>query len=159
MDLALQCYGSRMSKALYALRLLLPLALLCVAATSERYVQPDLQFKAAFDNHSSSPSFVMIDVVDGQSGLEKTGCITPATLIHAIEIERNMAPVYSFTGPSAKIALAASTHRFTFEKQETLSAIGFVKFEMNDAEACHIIRSGRPAFQADRTAQILVGQP
>ncbi len=69
-----------------------------------------------------------------------------------------MTPDYSFTGPYAKIAIAAPMHQFAFDKQESLRALGFSAFGMNDAEACRIIRTGRPAFQVDRTAQIMVGQ-
>lgn len=130
-----------------------------MAATSKPYVQADKQFKAAFDNNSTSPSFVMITVVDGQSGTTKTGCITPATLTHAIEIERELQPDYSLRGPSAKVASEAPDHRFHFQKQETLRAIGFGEFEVNDAAACVIIRRGEPAFRADRTGHIMVGQP
>ncbi|MGR6330653.1 hypothetical protein ACU5AX_16445 [Sphingomonas sp. XXL09] len=130
-----------------------------MAATSKPYVQEDKQFRAAFENNSTSPSFIMITVVEGQSGITKTGCITPATLTHAIEIERELQPDYSLRGLSAEVALAAPDHRFYFQKPETLRAIGFGELEINDAAACDIIRRGKPAFRADRTGQIMVGQP
>jgi len=133
--------------------------MLCIAATNEPYAQSNAQFKAAFDNHGSSQSFVMFTVTDERSGLSKIGCETPATLVHAIEIEKDLAPVYSVTGPSAAIALAAPEHWFSFKKKAALRALGFRRFEENNAEACKIIRSGRPAYRQDRTGRTTEGQP
>jgi hypothetical protein len=122
------------------------------------YVQPQDQFIAAIDNHSTARSFILITAIDANTRQSRTGCIPAGFLLGAIIMERGL-PRSDQSGVEARgVALSRPDHVYTFSKAEALANLGFDN-DRRYAAACDIIRSGHPAFQADRTGAILRGQP
>ncbi len=134
------------------------------AAAHVGFVQDQAQFRAAVENGSTSPSFVLVTILDGRSGKQRTGCTMAGFLLHAIAMEERldrrdyhgrMPP-----GVSARVmakALASKDHVYTFQKAEALAAM---PTDVRGSDrTCEIIRSGTPAYIQDRTGQVMPGQP
>ena len=132
-------------------------ALAGVGCESQRtdYFQPQQQFETAVDNDSTNDSFVLVTIVDGTSGVAKTGCIEANLLLGAIHSENGLD--YDIRGMERvrKLALSAEDHRFTFKNPAALSNVSYATLDSANSEACEIIRSGRGAWRGDISGQIL----
>ena len=136
-------------------------AFLTVPATAQDVgiVQPHRQLIAAIDNETTSPSYVLITVVDGRNGTAKTGCTLAVFLLGAMHLERNL----DYSQPSRRAVresvVAQADHRFVFRNPSALQNVGFERFESRNLEACRIIRNGNPAYQQHHTLRTIEGQP
>jgi hypothetical protein len=117
--------------------------------------QPAKQFEDALSNNSTSPSYVMITVIDGRTNQARQGCTFANLLIGAIIREKGLAP--QSIEEARRIALATPGYTYTFFKPEALANIRFDGAK-NDL-ACAIIRAGHPAYMTDRNGQVREGQP
>lgn len=122
------------------------------ANAQARFLQKQTQFRAALENQSTSPSFVLVTVVDGRSRAETTGCVFAPFLLGAIAKEKGITRTEALAE-----ALARKDHIFTFSSPEALANLSLN--ESRYSPACAIIRSGEPAYMQDRTGQIRAGQP
>ena len=128
------------------------------ATGQTQFRQDDEQFRAAIAySSSSSPSFVLITVIDGNTGSRTTGCVPAWALIGAIREEKGLAGDQAGRRAIEAEALSHEDHIFTFRNPK---AITFFNFENPKyKQACDIIRLGEPAFMDDRSGQIRMGQP
>jgi hypothetical protein len=128
-------------------------------ATSGQLPQSDNAFKEAIQHDgSSSPRFVMITVVDGNTKSERVRCVTTHALIGAIHRELRLE--YDDTGrrDSVKFALSAPSHRFAFYNKLALRNVNY--FDAADKigrEACRIIAKGHVAFAPDLIGGVVDG--
>ncbi len=134
------------------------------AVAQQGFVQNRAHFRAALDNTSTSPSFVLITVVDGRSGARRTGCTIAGFLLHAIATEEgiyctdNHGVMLPDAAKRVKAeALASKDHVYSFRKAEALAAVPTNDHHFD--RACEIIHAGMPAYMQDRSAQILAGWP
>ncbi len=123
------------------------------------FVQDQKQFVAALENDTTSPSFVLVVVIDETTNRPRTACIPANLLIGALTLEKGLAPSAEAEAGARKAAMASSTHVFKFVKPKAFANLGLDNEVRAGTEACRIIRSGHPAFMADRTGQIQQGQP
>jgi hypothetical protein len=128
------------------------------------FVQNQAQFRAALENTSTSPSFILITVIDGRSGARRTGCTTAGFLLHAIANEDGIdradyhGIMLSDVAKRVKAkALVSKDHVYILQRPEALAAVPMEGkgFDL----ACEIIRAGSPAYMEDRTGQISAGWP
>jgi hypothetical protein len=142
---------------------LLAAALLLVAAADGAAAQVTRQsqadFEAALTNETTAPSFILVTIVDGRTGAEKTGCILAPFLIGAIHRERHLAYSPAEMAVGLRIAEAQSDHRFVFRDPAALRNVQFDQLGEGNEAACRLIRGGRQAYMADITGQILEGRP
>lgn len=127
-------------------------------------VQNQANFRAALENTSTSPSFILITIIDGRSGARWTGCTMAGFLLHAIAkeegIDRTDHHGIMFLDVAKRVkakALASNDHIYILLKPEALAAVP-MEGEQFD-RACEIIRAGLPAYMQDRTGQISTGWP
>jgi hypothetical protein len=85
--------------------------------------QSDTSFEAAIHNQSTAPSYVLITVVDANTGASQSTCTTANLLLGAIHLEVGIG--YDREGQSAamQIALTNERHVFSFEKRKALDNI------------------------------------
>jgi hypothetical protein len=116
------------------------------------------QFEAALENDSSSPSFILITVVDGRTGETRTGCTLAPFLVEAIILERGLGHSPESRARAKAVARQNSEHRFTFSTPAALRNVPFGPDQKSE-EACRVLRQGFSARLADRTGQVIAGDP
>lgn len=90
-----------------------------------QYVQSRASYEAAIHNSSTSPSYVLVTVVDARTELARSTCTTANLLMGAIHFEYGLG--YDSAGyvKSDAIALSNQTHVFRFTKQDALNNVPF----------------------------------
>jgi hypothetical protein len=104
--------------------------------------QPQDKFEAAIRNESSSPSVILLTVVDDRTGQARTGCAMAPFLLGALQRETGATTQKELEG----IALANHAHLFHFKKQAALDNIPFVEF----SRVCAAVRQGHSVLMRDR---------
>ncbi|WP_277969859.1 hypothetical protein [Sphingomonas echinoides] len=134
------------------------------SVAQQGFVQNQAHFRAALDHTSTSPSFILITVVNGSSGARRTGCTMAGFLLHAIATEEGIdrteyhgAMLPDVATRVKDEALASKDHVYTFHKAEALAAVP--TDDRNFNRACKIIYGGLPAYMQDRSGQISPGWP
>jgi len=135
------------------------IAALGITPATASYQQPDDQFRAALENNSTSPSFILITIRDARDGSARTGCTLAPFLLGAIHKE-NALP-YNEEGQNAALRIAASArdHFFTFRRLKALANIALNDDTPRFQQACAIVRSGGQAYMSDRSGEIRTGLP
>ena len=119
------------------------------------YIQPQKQFEAAVDDDSTNDSFVLVTIVNGTSGVAKSGCIEASFLLGAIHAENGLDFDAHGMEQARQTALESQSHRFTFKKAAALSNVNYATLDTANREACKIIRGGRGAWRGDVGGQVL----
>jgi hypothetical protein len=98
--------------------------LLCFAAlakTGADLLQPHADFVSASQNHSTSPSYIKVNVTDAQTGRTFVTCVTANLFMGAVHIEHG----YPYTDrgvDSAEQLVASNTsHVFSFRNAKALA--------------------------------------
>jgi hypothetical protein len=101
--------------------------------------QDDLYAQALSDSRTTSPPYVLITIVDGVSGEERTLCTTANHLLVAIHYEHGLAYDAESIRRANEIALANSSHRFTFSNPEARANIPvrYTAEELRQAKALY----------------------
>ena len=120
-------------------------------------IQSQRDFEAALADESTSPSFVLVTIVDGRSGEERTGCILAPFLLGAIHLERHLPYSRAAMDEGRRIAEAQTDHRFVFRDPAALHNVSFARLGAGNEAACRLIRAGRQAYMADITGEIRGG--
>lgn len=96
--------------------------LVCVSAAEagQQPRQSDASYEAAIRNRSTSPSYVMVTVVDTEAGVTRPTCTEANFLLGAIHIERDIAYDREGEAKAMQIALQNQAHTFEFSKQKAL---------------------------------------
>jgi hypothetical protein len=96
--------------------------------------QSQESYAAAVMNTSTAPSYVLITVINDNTGKSRTGCTTANFLSGAIHIEYNLP--YSDAGQEKAQAmlLANKRHVFHFSKRKALDNVGFNHTDADVAE-------------------------
>lgn len=89
-----------------------------VAATPPR--QSDASFKAAIENLSTAPSYVLITEIDGNTGASRQTCVTANFLLGAIHVENELGYDSEGQMTALHIALTSRDHVFTFKRRKAL---------------------------------------
>jgi hypothetical protein len=129
------------------------------AAQEIGFIQSHAQFLAAVDNPTSSPSYVLLTVVDGRNGEAKTGCTLAVFLLGAMHLERHLDYSDGSVREVRDLVVAQTDHRYVFSNAAALHNVGFESLGTRALDACRIIRSGHPAYQQDITHRTIDGQP
>ena len=133
------------------------IALLIVLNAAPGALDPTIQsadsFRAAVDDDSTSPTFVMITVTDSGSRRTKTRCVPAPFLLGALHVEHSLPYDDRGTRAARDLALAAAHHHFDFAKPTALRNVGFTGRGAHDERACDIIRRGHTAVQIDITGE------
>ena len=87
-------------------------------------VQSQTSFDAAIKNHSTSPSYVQITVVDATAGTSLSTCTTANLLLGAIHLEHDIPFNQSGGADVEQLALSNSGHTFRFTKPAAVANIG-----------------------------------
>jgi len=127
------------------------------ADAQDGFVQNQSQFRAALENRSNSPSFVLITVIDGRSGARTTGCIPAQDLLGAILKEKSGSFGNGAGNQLTGYALSPKDHVFLFRTAQALAKV--TMDNPHSRRACDTIRTGHPAFMSDRSGEIRAGQP
>jgi len=123
--------------------------------------QSDASYESAIRNQSTSPSYVMITVVETKTGVVRPTCTGANFLLGAIVIEDGLSYDRDGATRAMQIALRNRNHTFKFSKQEALRN---VERHYTDEELANIRRAlqGRSvsevlqAVNSDRTLTELV---
>ncbi len=94
------------------------------AAPSQPQQSPE-SFAAAIRDHSSSPVYVLITVVDDTTGQARTGCTKANFLVGAIQREYGLAGDAAADANARNMALANTSHVFHFSRPEALANVAF----------------------------------
>ncbi|MFJ2988349.1 hypothetical protein ACIPF8_10810 [Collimonas sp. NPDC087041] len=95
------------------------------AISGAQSVQSRASYEAAIHNSSTSPSYVLITVVDARTESAQSTCTTANLLIGAIHKEYGLGYDTEGFSKSDVIALSNQTHVFRFTKQDALNNIPF----------------------------------
>jgi hypothetical protein len=159
---------------------LLPLGLAAMScraqnAASAAPIQSQASFEKAIGNHSTSPFYVLISVVDDNTGQSRTFCTTANFLMGAIQREYGIGVGRDDIAKADAIAIANKDHVFHFRKQEALDNLRMTYSEdelaaarasyaapsvaegKRDAVACVLIEHGLSPYMADRSGQVVAG--
>lgn len=101
-------------------------------AESPPYQSPE-SFAAAIRDHSSSPVYVLITVVDDTTGQARTGCTEANFLVGAIQREYGLANDTAADANARNMALANTSHVFHFSRPEALANVAF-RYSPHDME-------------------------
>jgi hypothetical protein len=110
-------------------------------------MQPQDKFETAIRNASTTPSVILLTVVDDRTGQARTGCAPAPLLLGAIARETGAA-----RDKSIDVALANSAHEFHFSRPDALANIPFIKAP----GVCAAIAQGRSAVMRDRTGDFFI---
>ncbi|WP_211471552.1 hypothetical protein [Collimonas humicola] len=88
-------------------------------------VQSRASYEAAIHNSSTSPSYVLITVVEARTESARSICTTANLLIGAINMEYGLGHDRAGYSKSDEIALSNQTHVFRFTKQDALNNVPF----------------------------------
>jgi hypothetical protein len=104
-------------------------------------MQDEKHFKTAVLDHSTSPYFVLVTIVDDRTGQSRTGCTEANFVLGAIHLELNLAHDSASIERADQIALQNADHVFHFSKQKALDNVAF-RYTQTDLErARDFIRS------------------
>jgi hypothetical protein len=117
-------------------------------STAEDKMQPQLKYEAAIRNDSTSPSLILLTVIDDRTGKKQTGCTRANFLVGAIQREMGA----SVNG-ARDIALANLSHTFHFTKQDAIDSIPIIPVQ-NDW--CDAVRRGQSVRIQDRTGRFMI---
>jgi hypothetical protein len=130
---------------------------LLAAFIVQEIVSPPTQsaesYRAAIDNDSTSPYFVMITVTDRNAKTIKTRCVPGTFLLGAIHVENRLPYDVSGMSKARDIALAGHRHHFEFGDPAALRKVGFYGDGAHNERACEIIKRGHAALQVDVTGE------
>jgi hypothetical protein len=111
--------------------------------------QPQDKFEAAIRNRSTSPSVILLTVVDDRTGRAQTGCAMAPFLLGAIERETGITSQKELE----EIALANTAHVFSFKKQEAIDNIlPFIQLP----PMCAAVRRGLSVTMNDGSGKFMV---
>jgi hypothetical protein len=145
------------------------------SATGAAPMQSQASFEKAIGNHSTSPSYVLISVVDDDTGQSRTFCTTANFLMGAIHREYGIGFGSGDIARADAIAIASKDHVFHFRRQEALDKLRMTYSEdelaaarasyaspsaaegKRDAVACVLIEHGLSPHLADRSGQVVAG--
>jgi hypothetical protein len=145
------------------------------SATGAAPMQSQASFETAIGNHSMSPSYVLISVVDDNTGQSRTFCTTANFLMGAIHREYGIGFGGGDIAKADAIAIASKDHVFHFRRQEALDNVRMSYSEAElaavressappsvaggnkDAVACVLIEHGLSPHMADRSGQVVAG--
>lgn len=82
--------------------------------------QSDASYAAAFRNQSTSPSFVLVTVIDGNTGESRPTCLPADFLLGAIHIENGLGWDPEDQGRALQAVFRNSSRVFTFENEKAL---------------------------------------
>jgi hypothetical protein len=102
-------------------------------------LQPQAQFEAAIRNTTSSPSLILLTVVDDRTGQSWTGCTTAGLLVGAIHMERDEQRRAASVQEAVQVALSNASHVFHFSKQSALYNLTPVK-DGRFSKACGVLK-------------------
>ncbi|CAJ0769849.1 hypothetical protein [Ralstonia chuxiongensis] len=97
--------------------------------------QSQASFDAAIENHSTSPSYVKITVVDATTGTSQSTCTTANLLLGAIHLEHDIPFGQSGGADAERLALSNSGHTFRFTKH---SAVANIPVAFTDADLAFV---------------------
>jgi hypothetical protein len=124
--------------------------------TSTKVGQSQKQFEAAVAYKGGHYPIVQIEIPKaGGSGYELR-CVYAAALVGAIMRENRLPYNEASLAKAKEIARQAPRHRFNFVNLRVLADISGDPNTMR--EACAIIASGSPAYQADNSAELVAGE-
>lgn len=112
--------------------------LLFAAATSAAEpVQSRASYEAAIHNRTTSPSYVMITIVDANTKVERTTCTTANLLAGALHLETGLAYNAEGQRQATELAISNAEHRFVFSSEAALRnlPIPFSPEELEQARA------------------------
>ena len=121
----------------------------------------DQMFTDAVNNReTTSPPFVLVTIVDGSTGKEKTGCTEVSALAAAISLQKGWTRDNPRPDDEEVNEMLENTpgRRFVFLQTRWLAGSGYYAMERNE-KACALLRHGIPAFRADLTGQTVAGTP
>jgi len=95
--------------------------------------QSSESFAAAFHDHSTSPVYVLITVVDDNTGQARTGCTEANFVLGAIQREYGLGSGAEADTNERHMALANTSHVFHFSKPEALANVAF-RYSPHDME-------------------------
>lgn len=98
-------------------------ALAAESFSGGQFIQSRASYEAAIPNHSTSPSYVLITVVDARTESARSICTTANLLIGAIHREYGLGYDLADISKSDEIALSNQTHVFRFTKRDALNNI------------------------------------
>lgn len=79
----------------------------------------------SFTTVTTAPRYVLITVVDANTGAERTGCITANFLAGAMSFESGKQDLFIETQGAEKAAMANTAHRFVFSNARALANLQF----------------------------------
>jgi hypothetical protein len=105
------------------LALLIGASSIGVAARDSAPTQPRASYEDAFRVMSSSPSYVLITIVDARTGRARPVCTTANFLLGAIHHELQLGYDAADSARAVRFALQAEDHVFRFQQQAALDNI------------------------------------
>jgi hypothetical protein len=110
-------------------------------------IQPQDKFETAIRNTSTSPSVILLTVVDDRTGQARSGCALAPFLLGAITRETGVS-----VDKSINVALTNPAHEFHFSRPDALANIPFI-----DAPGvCAATAQGRSVVMRDRTGDFFI---
>lgn len=103
----------------------------CYAAEDLMPMQSKASYEAAFSEISTAPSYVLVTVVDANTGLSHTGCTDVNFLRGAIHKEYDIANDAEGSVKADQIALANTSHAFRLTNPAALANVAF-QFSADD---------------------------
>lgn len=101
-------------------------------------VQSRQSYEAAIHNTSTSPSYVLISIIDSDTGQAKPVCTTANLLLGAIHREYGLGYDAAGLSKAAEIALESKDHVFRFHQQAALDNIP-VRYSDQDLAAARTL--------------------
>ena len=117
-------------------------------------LQPQAQFEAAIRNTSSSPSLILLTVVDDRTGKSWTGCTLAGLLVGAIHRERDEQQHAASVQEAVQIALSNASHVFRFSKQNALDNLRDV-MDGHYSKACSALKRDGCLRKQDLTGKFV----
>lgn len=143
--------------ALLALGVLAAQAQADVVSDRHITVQSRESYEAAIRNYSTSPSYVMISVADGDTGAVKVVCTTANFLLGAIHREYGLGYDAADVSKAEEIALAKYDHIFTFQQPAARTNIP-MHYSDDDLSAARKLLARTPADELKRQFSSLFGE-
>jgi hypothetical protein len=101
-------------------------------------VQSRESYEAAIRNNSTSPSYVLVSIINSEKGQMKPVCTTANFLLGAIHREYGLGYEAADSSKAAEIALKNQAHVFHFHQQAALDNIR-VEYSENELSAARVL--------------------
>lgn len=93
------------------------------SASASEPIQSSASYEAAVRNASTSPGYVMVTIVDANSGREWTTCTTGNFFVGALHRQYGLAYDAEGISQAMALAMANTAHRFTFSVEAALQNV------------------------------------